>query len=136
MFVCLPDDIAKIRQAKNASVAFGGLWSDVVTFSRKKTLPVTYRVAGTGKEKRLRNVRMNLRFTAANAREKLTEAEQDGCEAAAGNHQGDGNDDDDNAGKDALGKRLAEEGDTENDGYDRFHSAENGGRCGADVLHG
>ena len=60
MFVCLPDDIAKIWQAKNASVAFGGLWSDVVTFSRKKTLPVTYRVAGTGKGKRLRNVRMNL----------------------------------------------------------------------------
>lgn len=53
MFVCLPDDIAKIRQAKNAPVAFGGLWSDVVTFSRKKTLPVTYRVARTGKEKKV-----------------------------------------------------------------------------------
>ena len=57
-------------------------------------------------------------------------------DASAGDDERHGEDDEDDARPDARRHRLAEDGDAEEDGGQRFQCAQNRGRRGADVLDG
>ena len=77
-----------------------------------------------------------LRFSDREFREQFPKAYHVGRYVAAGDDEGDGQNDHRYAAADSRRQRFAEDGDSEKDGRDGFQRPENGCRGRSDVLNG